>query len=77
MFGGKIADTMDEEIKRRKGIATTTIRVHSIEKKDEVEKSIGIEVTQNAILGWSMNPINLSKSETLTLISMLQEAVKK
>ena len=54
----------------------STLRVHVIEKKKEVENSVSIELNQHAYLAWSMMPINLSKDEARELISMLEEAVR-
>ena len=54
----------------------STIRVHVIEKKKQIENAVSIELNQHAYLAWSMMPINLSKDDAKTLISMLEEAVK-
>jgi len=75
LLGGKIVRTIDTEIKQSKGIARTTIRAHVIDRKKSVENSISIELNQHAFLAWSMMPINLSKEEAKTLVSMLQEAI--
>ena len=74
-FGGKILKTIDTEIKSRKGMMNSTIRVHVIEKKKQIENAVSIELNQHAYLAWSMMPINLSKDDAKTLISMLEEAV--
>jgi len=76
MFGGKILKTIDRQIKKRKGLLNTTLRVHVIGKKQEIEHSISIELNQHAYLAWNMMPISLSKSEAIELISMLEEAVR-
>ena len=75
-FGGKILKTLDREIKQNKGIQKSTTRVHVIDKKREIENSVSIELNQHAYLAWSMMPINLSKAEARTLVSMLQEAIE-
>lgn len=75
-FGGKIRRTIETEIKQKNGISRSTIRAHVIDKKNEQEASVSIELNQHAFLAWSMMPINLSKTEAKTLISMLQEAVE-
>ena len=76
-MGGRIVQTIDTEIKQSKGISRSTIRAHIIHKKHEVENSISIELNHHAFFGWSIIPINLSKNEAKTLISMLQEAIKE
>ena len=75
LFGGRIVKTIDKEIKQKKGISNSTIRVHVIEKKEQKDNAIGIELNFHAYLAWSMTPINLSKNDARDLISMLVEAV--
>ncbi len=75
MLGGRIIRTVKGEIKQRAGIARTVIRVHVIGRKKEPEHRVSIELTQSAILAWSMTPIQLTKPEATKLIAMLSEAV--
>jgi len=70
ILGGKIVKTIDDEIKQREGIGSTTIRVHVIERKKQIDHSVAIELNQHAYLAWSMMPIKLSKDEARQLISM-------
>lgn len=50
MFGGKIVKTFADEIKTKRGMNRTTIKVHLIVKKNDPVPSVGIELSQNANL---------------------------
>ncbi len=76
LFGGKILKTIDDEIKNRKGIIHSKIKVHVIDKTREMENSISIELRQHMYLSGGIMPINLSRTDTLKLISMLEAALK-
>ncbi len=75
-FGGKIVETLGENIIQKEGIDKISIKVHLIQKKDGANR-IGIEFSKRSPFGWSMHPIVLSKDETRKLVSMLNEASSK
>ncbi len=77
MFGGKILDMLSDTITQKDGLSKTTIRVHLIEKKKQREKFVGIELTDNAKLAWSMRPLTFSRAEAQQLVNMLNEAISK
>jgi len=76
MFGGEIIGTLNDSIVQHSGLNKTTIKIHLIEKK-QGEKFVGIELTDNAKLAWSMRPITFSKAEAEQLAGMLNEAISK
>ncbi len=76
MFGGKIIESIDKSITSKKGMSKTKIKLHVIEKK-KGENCVGIELSQSAVLAWSMTPITLTKSDAKLMIDMLNEAIDK
>lgn len=76
MFGGKIVDTLNDTIIQTSGINKTTIKIHLIEKQ-KGEKCVGVELTDNAKLAWSMRSLTFSKDEAQQLVFMLNEAINK
>ena len=76
LFNGRITKTIEGKIKETGGLNNISIHVHVIESSSESEAGVGLEIHQSAILGWSVTPINLSKTNAKQLISMLQQAVK-
>ena len=76
LFGGKIIETLNDSIIQKRGITKTTIKIHIIEKKQK-EKYVGIELTENAKLSWSMKPVTISKEDAQKLVNMLNDAINK
>ena len=62
MFGGKIVGTLNESIVQTSGINKTIMKIHLIEKKSG-EKHVGVDLTDNAKLAWSMRPLTFTQSE--------------
>jgi hypothetical protein len=76
MLGGTITETLPDEIVQKKGMVTTTVRVHVVDS-NQPEKLVGVEISESAKLGASFKPISLSKSDALKLAGMLNEAASK
>ena len=52
LFGGRIVKTIDKEIKQKKGISNSTIRVHVIEKKNrKIMLSVLSSTSMRILLG--------------------------
>ena len=73
---GMIVETIEDEIDQTRGILNSKLRVHKIQKKEELEPWITIEITQKTIGAFSIKPINLNRRDALRLISMLEQAAK-
>lgn len=76
MMGGTITETLPDEIVQKKGIVTTTIKVHVIDS-NQSEKLVGVDISESAKLGASFKPISLSKTDAQKLAHMLNDAASK
>jgi len=74
-YGGKLIETTGE-IDQSYGITSTKIRIHKIQNKKEIESSIVIETTYKMPLAFSLDTMNLSRTEAMELIAALERALK-
>jgi hypothetical protein len=75
LLGGHIARTYGNPIVLRRGMATTTISVHSLEPKHLGDlPRVGIEIANRAVLAASTTPITLSQEEARALGEALKQA---
>ena len=74
-LGGRIAHIFGTPIVQRRGIAKTTINVHSLAPKHVGDgPRVGIEIATTALLSASTLPLTLSQEEARTLSEALREA---
>jgi len=76
IYGGKVVRTVDDEIDQSKGMVRSKIKVHKVQKKNEIETAVVVERSSKMPLAFGIDTMNLSRAETLQLISMLQRALK-
>jgi F420-0:gamma-glutamyl ligase-like protein len=77
LFGARISVTVGEVEMARSGLVRQRVRVHVLEGKESVERRVGLELTQSAVLAWSMTPVSLSLDEARRLSELLSEAIHK
>jgi hypothetical protein len=75
MLGGRIGRTYGTPIVLRRGMTTTTIRIHSVEAKHLGDSPrVGIEIANRAALAASTTPLTLSQDDARALGDALKEA---
>ncbi|TGD70531.1 hypothetical protein E4634_21015 [Mangrovimicrobium sediminis] len=76
ILGGNIVSTSGEEIEQKSGMISRRILSHTVEAKDGT-KHVGIEISENAMLGKSLKSIRLSRQEAEKFVRMLNESISK
>ena len=77
MFGARIDETVGQITASGRGFVTQKVSVHVLGAKDTFEHKVGLELSQSAVLAWSMNPVTLSIDEARQLIDLLNQAVRE
>ena len=76
LFGGEIIKTFEPMIEKRNGLTTTKIKVYLIKPHKRPQKiDIGIELSNSAMLAWSMTPITLTPAEALQFKGLIERGI--
>lgn len=74
LFGARVAGTVGHLDAIPGKLVRPTLRLYRLELEQLTEHLIGIEVVTKGLLGYHVVPVRLTKAQTQTFISLLQQA---